>query len=269
MSSSASDDQRSQKHTIASDRRQPRGPSPLGPCRSQPSGRTAYGVRVLEFADATGAQVDRAAQRALGDDPRGVICCLSHPPVGPDSTWLDEIASIGRHVRRWPATPVAIVCPDAETRAILRRRPFGDHLIVTSSIKQARTEIAATAIPVAATLGLPSHPTAGRIARRFLTRTWMDWHSCRAIGTGCLVASELVTNAVRHGATSIQLGLAKHGPHLRIAVRDDEAALPAVRETDPHQTDGRGIHLVQAITRDFGVLPTDKPGKVVWAVLDH
>ncbi len=96
----------------------------------------------------------------------------------------------------------------------------------------------------------------------------MDWRSCRAIGTGCLVASELVTNAVRYGATTIQLSLAKHGTLLRIAVRDDEPSSPFEPPRDPQRTGGRGIHVVKQITRDFGLLPTAKPGKVVWAVLD-
>lgn len=106
-------------------------------------------------------------------------------------------------------------------------------------------------------------------ARAFAAET------CRRLGLSAtstfeteLVVSELVTNAVLHARTDIELRITFDQDALRIAVRD---ASPDtfVRET-PHGSQlldhGRGLQVVQRLARSFGATPVDA-GKVVWAVL--
>jgi anti-sigma regulatory factor (Ser/Thr protein kinase) len=223
-------------------------------------------VHVTGAATQVGEPIDRLVQFALADNPRAVICSL--PRAASDDLPMDPIASMGRHVQQWPAIPIAVACPDESTRTALRGHEDGRHLTVVPSIRHAWFEIAATEPAIEARLKLPSHPSAGPAARQFLTRTWLDWHARDAIETGCLVISELVTNAVRHSKTGIEVTLGRHDGLLRIAVRDPDPAHPVALDPDPFRISGRGIRLVETISRDLGVLPTHDGGKVVWATVN-
>lgn len=81
-----------------------------------------------------------------------------------------------------------------------------------------------------------------------------------------LIASELVTNAVRAGSESIGVALALEGNRVVIRVSDDASGWPEPRDADIYDTGGRGLPLVSAISSSWGVRlsPT---GKVVWAEL--
>lgn len=227
------------------------------------------GVCVLEVKPRDDAgQVDRAVQDALARNPRGIVCSIAATRCDDDHRLLDEVAALGRHVRRWPAVPIAIACPDEISRSRLRSSADGRDLTIAPSVLQASDEITSGPAPADAILQLSPRATAGRAARGFLTRTLLDWRSGGAIETGCLIISELVTNAVRHSATDIEVAVGKHERLLRIAVHDRTRSLPQTLDPDPTRTGGRGIALVKALSRNFGVLTTASPGKVVWAVFD-
>ncbi len=80
-----------------------------------------------------------------------------------------------------------------------------------------------------------------------------------------LVVSELATNAVRHAQTPFRLSILTT-PTLRVEVADGSSALPAGGTPDPRSEHGRGLWLVAALTRSWGVVPLPT-GKVVWADL--
>jgi anti-sigma regulatory factor (Ser/Thr protein kinase) len=82
-----------------------------------------------------------------------------------------------------------------------------------------------------------------------------------------LVASELVTNAVVHAGTMIDLTLRLAPPLLHIAVRDGDAGKAQLSGiTDESSETGRGLLLVDALAVTWGnFLPNT--GKVVWATV--
>ena len=83
-----------------------------------------------------------------------------------------------------------------------------------------------------------------------------------------LVVSELVTNAVRHGGTAIELVLSLRPDCVRVAVSDSGTALPVVAAGQPaiDRPTGRGLLIVAATARDWGVeRGVTHPGKTVWA----
>ncbi len=91
--------------------------------------------------------------------------------------------------------------------------------------------------------------------------------------TLCLVASELVTNAVLHARTTLVLTLELHPGVARIGVRDRSPATPAVRNYSPEAVTGRGLGVVAALSRAWGIVADgdgdgDGDGKLVWAEFD-
>lgn len=81
-----------------------------------------------------------------------------------------------------------------------------------------------------------------------------------------LVVSELVTNAVNAGSSRVEVCLGVHRDHVRVAVGDDAAGLPALQEAGPTDARGRGLAIVAALSRSWGV-ERSQLGKHVWALL--
>ena len=124
----------------------------------------------------------------------------------------------------------------------------------------------------AGTLTLVALPTSPFWARRY-TRLFLD--SCRGLSedtaqTAELLVCELVTNAVVHAHTSVEL----------CAARDDEGALrvdvfdraiggtvaPRQRGVDPASESGRGLAIVASLASSWGVDEAGN-GKSVWFTL--
>jgi Histidine kinase-like ATPase domain len=95
---------------------------------------------------------------------------------------------------------------------------------------------------------------------------------CRREGVGGdrdaaqLVASELVTNAVVHAGTPIDLTLRLMSSMLHVAVRDGGPGRPHVTDVDESSESGRGLILVDALASSWGTFFPDA-GKVVWATV--
>src|SRR5664279_5389075 len=90
-------------------------------------------VMVLEVAGRlvdVAQDLDWAIQLALAEGPRGVVCDLSAVLEGAEPGAVEVLATAGRHVRDWPGTAVAVVCPDRRVRQALAAHPLGRHLIV-------------------------------------------------------------------------------------------------------------------------------------------
>ncbi len=82
-----------------------------------------------------------------------------------------------------------------------------------------------------------------------------------------LIVSELVTNSVRADSPTVHVALSLTEAKLLVSVGDAAAGWPEPREAGIHDTGGRGLPLVSAISSSWGVrmLAT---GKTVWAELD-
>jgi anti-sigma regulatory factor (Ser/Thr protein kinase) len=106
-------------------------------------------------------------------------------------------------------------------------------------------------------------------ARAFVRDTLFRWGETSTLDDTLLVASELFTNAVLHGAGVIDVYVTLNPATLRIAVVDEGQWAPAPAPTPDPDTmpSGRGLRIVQAIASDWGN-NFDPVGRTrVWAEL--
>jgi anti-sigma regulatory factor (Ser/Thr protein kinase) len=83
-----------------------------------------------------------------------------------------------------------------------------------------------------------------------------------------LVVSELVTNAMLHAQPPYTVSLRAFETTLRLEMLDGANAEPSMMVAGPLDTYGRGVMIVQALSRDWGVLTRTSGGKTVWADFD-
>jgi DNA-binding NarL/FixJ family response regulator len=113
------------------------------------------------------------------------------------------------------------------------------------------------------TLELPCDLTSGREARRFLEETLTSWGLDELLDEALLLASELVNNAVVHAQSSVDLSVTATQGRLRVEVTDQGAGALRLKEADMGATGGRGLFLVESLSRSWGT-SADGDRKAVW-----
>ncbi|GHI05944.1 regulator [Streptomyces cellostaticus] len=163
-------------------------------------------------------------------------------------------------------------------------------------LRQGLPPLDPAAVSDAASCALPTRYEAVREARRFTRCTLDKWDAGDRFDDICLVVSELVTNALRHGlplphhhpcnealraapSDAADVGCAEDQPvrlhlmrwteRLVCAVRDPSHETPAPRDSDDFSAEsGRGLFLVDSFADSWGWHPLAGTlnGKVVWAL---
>lgn len=132
----------------------------------------------------------------------------------------------------------------------------------------------------AASCALPPRYEAVREARQFTRGTLGQWQMDDRFDDVCLVVSELVTNALRHGLPTnnglrqaqdppVRLHLMRWTERLVCAVRDPSHDSPVAGDSDDFSAEsGRGLFLVDSFADSWGWHPLGGAlsGKVVWAL---
>jgi DNA-binding NarL/FixJ family response regulator len=137
------------------------------------------------------------------------------------------------------------------------------HLAAQILVAAAITE---TALEVV-TADLPADPSSVRAARSLVVEALGEEGEDLLFSLELLI-SEVVTNAVQHAAAAPRIE-AQLGPDsVRVAVYDDDPALPVHRQPDAERPGGRGLHLLDRIATRWGAEPSEG-GKVVWFELDR
>lgn len=130
--------------------------------------------------------------------------------------------------------------------------------------------------PEGAVCALRPTSTSSRTAREFAANTLNSWGLHDLVDDAVVIISELVTNAVRHGLPPyaaaagdmpIKLTLVRQGQFVVCIVSDPSDQNPKVRTADDVCENGRGLHVIEALSRVWGWTPLPGSGKAVWAAL--
>jgi anti-sigma regulatory factor (Ser/Thr protein kinase) len=116
---------------------------------------------------------------------------------------------------------------------------------------------------------LPSEPASAGVLRRQLLALLVSLPPAQ-LDDVVLTASEVVANAVLHGAGPVTVWVwpGRHG--LRVEVTDNGGGTPQLTHAiDPQDEGGRGLFIVDEIANRWGVNPSDQgPGKTLWFEID-
>jgi anti-sigma regulatory factor (Ser/Thr protein kinase) len=90
-----------------------------------------------------------------------------------------------------------------------------------------------------------------------------SWDLDDAIDDATLLVSELVTNAILHARSPVDLVVRKVRTAVRVEVYDEGAGAAQPLHSDLEASAGRGLGLVQAVATRWGVDDAEV-GKTVW-----
>jgi anti-anti-sigma regulatory factor len=216
----------------------------------------------------TGPQLRAALLGCLADQPAALVVDASSLSLGSaaeDEIGLLALGSVARESRRWPGTRIAVAAA-ADLRRAASRLGIQDVISWCPDEASAVTELGQVLVPPTARQRIVPDRDAPGHARAAVQEF------CQRQGVGGdrdaaqLVASELVTNAVVHTGTAIDLTLRLIGPLLHVAVRDRGSGRPRVADVDESSESGRGLMLVDALASSWDTFFPDI-GKVVWATV--
>lgn len=204
-------------------------------------------------------------------DARIVACDLTEMAVSPREM-RPVFAPVAPYLAAWPGTIVVAAVSDGAQYSRTVPAAIVDRLLVHDSIDSGLRQARALMTPMEQTHAyLAPRPAAAARARDFARHVLDDWQLGELGWPASLVASELVTNALRSAAV-LHLTLSHVHTRLRIAVHDHGGGAPAIPNRSEKQAaaeqDGRGLQLVDAATLAWGVFPARGSGKTVWALLD-
>jgi DNA-binding NarL/FixJ family response regulator len=105
-----------------------------------------------------------------------------------------------------------------------------------------------------------------RAARRFVTQALSGWGDDEddLTDTVTLLVSELVTNAVLHAGSDVEVSVRLTPTAARIEVTDASGESIAPRDATIEEDSGRGLALVGSLAQRWGVRPAPGGGKTVW-----
>jgi anti-sigma regulatory factor (Ser/Thr protein kinase) len=114
---------------------------------------------------------------------------------------------------------------------------------------------------------LEATPISAAGARAFVSRHLVDHRLTLLVEPVRLVVSELATNALLHGQTPFVVTLSREDDTVRVTVSDESAWVTAHASDQALSAGGRGLGIVNVISRDWGVI-TGVGSKTVWATFE-
>ncbi|MFN8074117.1 MAG: ATP-binding protein [Kineosporiaceae bacterium] len=199
---------------------------------------------------------------AAGEDHEVVVCDLT--AVETEPSVLSELHVVADQLDDTAGSPLVVLAPPAWHDAIAQL-DVAHVLTLVVDLREVRDVLADTASRPRAVLSLEPSVDAPARARAFLRDTLAEWglDECDYVGL-VIGVDELVTNAVLHARTEIDVVLSLREDRLAAAVGDRSDEPPMPREAGQWAENGRGLAMVDQLALRWGVTPRTPHGKTVW-----
>ena len=100
---------------------------------------------------------------------------------------------------------------------------------------------------------LPATARSVTEARRFVLDALTNWHLESFADTAALLTSEVVTNAVLHARTPVEIVIRRQKKGISVEVSDGSRRTPRQRTTEADATNGRGLALLAQLATTWDV----------------
>ena len=166
----------------------------------------------------------------------------------------------------WPDVRLVIAAPDPACASLLATTGVGERAPIHPDVETAAAHLDERPALVHAWWHFDPDPHAPGDARGHVRRVCRRWQiDDEAREAAEIVVTELVTNAVEHAESAAVVEVERRPSSFRLTVRDyDLSVVPQAHLPDPTSPRGRGLAMVAAVARDWGVEPHDD-GKTIWA----
>jgi anti-anti-sigma regulatory factor len=185
--------------------------------------------------------VRRVIFKQLAEQPPAIICDLSRVEAV-DPLAAAVFASIRHPALDWPGTALMLCGARPAVADTFQRQGMASRMAVYPSLDQALANLGTRPPWLRETLALEPVAAAARVGREFVREVCGRWGLGGLAWPAALVASELVTLAVVHARTAMELWVELRGPRLHVAVHDQDPNL--LRLLAPKDRTDRGMHLL-------------------------
>jgi hypothetical protein len=217
--------------------------------------------------------MSRVLRACVAETPRMIIVDLSElsDDAGESAMTWQTLARFAAE-RRAPIGVVVCAGPPGVTER-LRASSTGAAVTTAETVLLARAALAGwSQWPQRHSMPLPPDQVVVFLGSRAVHDLSLTFGHPGLAPTARLIAAELISNAVEHARTDLDVVLSVRGDVLHLGVYDRHPGLPRVAHEEPWHPDrlrdrrGAGLWLVDAAATAWGAMPW-AGGKLVWATL--
>jgi anti-anti-sigma factor len=211
-------------------------------------------------------RLQRAILKQLAQHPPAMICDLSRVD-GIDPLCAGVFTSIRHPALGWPGTALVLCGTQPAVAEVLLQLGVASRLAMYPSLDEALANARARPERLRARLTLGPVLTAVAAGRAFVREVCDQWGLQELAEPAALLASELVTNAVVHAHTALELRVELRGSRLQVAVHDQDPNLTRVLAAKEGTDRGLGLLVVDQVAKAWGVHQDKAGGKTIWCTL--
>jgi anti-sigma regulatory factor (Ser/Thr protein kinase) len=199
-------------------------------------------------------------------EPAAIVVDLASMQAATGSL-LTVFPMVHDRVRDWPGLPLVLAAPRQPLRALLDANAVSRSVPTYHSVHEALEGLNAAPPRRRIQVRLACDLASSRMARQLIRRICREWGIPGVSANAAVVASELIDNMVHHARSEGQLRVELCRNSLTISLADADPRLPQLRVPGLREVGGRGLVLVDKLSRTWGTASRPGGGKVVWAVL--
>jgi anti-anti-sigma factor len=201
---------------------------------------------------AAAPQVQRAILKQLAEHPTAIICDLGQVEAI-DPLCAGLFTSLRHPALGWPGTALVLCGVRPAVADTLLAHGVAQYLAIHPSLDEALANTRTRPSRLRERLMLGPVPTAARAGREFVREVCGRWGLERLDDPATLLASELVTNAVLHARTALELRVELRRSRLQLAVTDQDPDLTRVQAARDGTGRGLGLLVVDRVATAWGV----------------